>query len=229
MHGLLWLFAGSPEKTLVRRKMWSPHRVVIARSGHRVRPVFRNGSLDWHEVLEQQCRNPERNRQIAELSFSLSARSRYVLILCKRVCQVDSIYETLVDLGANCDRYVGSSQDFRCECDVLVSSFSKSGVGFDFPKLDTLIIASDVDAFVAQYHGRIFRGRAKKGANTPLVVDILDNGPAALQRHSVNRAQVYRRAGGEISRVDSIDKVLGAVGLESWKNGKTQNPEEGKE
>ena len=64
------------------------------------------------------------------------------------------------------------------EAKVLIGTNSKVGTGFDHPKLNTLILAADVEEYYVQYMGRIFR--TKEG--TPIIFDMVDNNPT-LEKH----------------------------------------------
>ena len=53
----------------------------------------------------------------------------------------------------------------------MIGTCQKVGTGFNHPKLDTLILAADIQQYFIQYLGRIFR--VKKGE--PMVFDLVDN------------------------------------------------------
>jgi len=200
MERVLHAVAG-PEKYFIRRDMHIPHRVWRLKTGYAPSDpdalLNEQGKLDWNLVLRWQCLNPARNGDIAELCDLLVSEGRTVLVLCKRVLQVHDILSRLRARGEEyvADSFTGSAKTFDVDCRVLVSSYSKSGVGFDLPSLDTLVVASDVEAMIQQYHGRIFR---RVGIDA-LVVDLLDE-LAPMRRHCRTRLQYYEKAGG--ARVD---------------------------
>ena len=198
MENVLHAVAGA-EKHFIRRKMSIPHRVWRIKTGcYPPDPeelLNEQGKLDWNSVLKWQCCNPGRNGDIAELCDSLVQEGRTVLVLCKRIMQVQEVLCLINELrgegGYITDSFTGSAKTFDRDCKVLVSSYSKSGVGFDLPTLDTLIVASDVEAMIQQYHGRIFR---RVGVDA-LVIDLLDD-LSSMQRHCRTRMKYYEEAGG---------------------------------
>ena len=79
-----------------------------------------------------------------------------------------------------------SSKNFNTDSRIIVSTYSKSGIGFDYDKLDTLLIATDFKEGVEQYCGRIFRKRDK----IPIIIDIVDDFPS-LKSHWYFRRKWY--------------------------------------
>ncbi len=53
--------------------------------------------------------------------------------------------------------FFGSNQKFDKNCKVLIGTSAKIGTGFDFDKLDTLLLAADVVEYYIQFIGRIMR------------------------------------------------------------------------
>ena len=92
---------------------------------------------------------------------------------------------------------------------ILVATVQKAGVGFDHPKLDSLIIASDVEEYFIQYLGRVFR--TEEGI--PFIFDILDDFPT-LKRHYYTRRQVYLEHGGIIKKFN--DKEVDKIGYKDF-------------
>jgi superfamily II DNA or RNA helicase len=69
----------------------------------------------------------------------------------------------------------------------------KAGVGFDHKRLDSLILASDVEGYFIQYLGRCMRTEEVE----PVIFDIVDN-QNTLRKHFSTRQKVYFEHGGEI-------------------------------
>lgn len=195
---LLWRVFGDRDETTISKPLQYPHRVLCLRTGF-VPEVAENarGELDWSVVLASQCGDEGRNLAIARMVEGLVvSEGRSVLVLCKRLVQVGILVEMLQQFLPDShmvDRFTGKEKTFCYDSDVLVSSYSKSGVGFDFPKLDTLVIASDVESFIAQYHGRIFRRRDVN----PLVVDIVDDFHV-FRRHWNTRRKYYESCSARV-------------------------------
>ena len=149
------------------------------------------GNLDWNSVLSSQCSNIQRNLLIVKIIRYF--RTRNILVLCKQVKQSKTLLHYLNQLGENVDMFVSTQKKFNRDSRVLISTFSKTGVGFDHPKLDLLVIASDVEEGIEQYVGRIFR----RDDTTPIVIDIVDKF-RPLQNHFTTRRKLYTEVGGDV-------------------------------
>ena len=80
-----------------------------------------------------------------------------MLILSKRIEQIDYIVKELRSKGEDVTCFKGNKQDYNPNARIMVATISKAGVGFDHPKMDTLILAGDVEGYFIQYLGRVFR------------------------------------------------------------------------
>ena len=155
--------------------------------------VTRAGKLNWTKIINHQAMDEARNRLILRIVSEHPTRT--FLVLCKRVEQCHFICESLKQTGASCDVFTGSSKTLDYTARVLVSTYNKSGVGFDHPNLDALVIATDVKAMIEQYHGRIFRRKDCK----PILFDIVDDfGPFHV--HYAMRRKYYLQSGAVIRR-----------------------------
>ena len=86
-----------------------------------------------------------------------------------------------------------NKQEFDRECRVLVSIQFKTGVGFDWPKANSLLLASDTSSYFIQNLGRVFR----RVDTTPIVFDIVDDN-FILLKHYRERKKVYDSVGGQV-------------------------------
>ena len=155
--------------------------------------VTKAGKLNWTKIINHQAMDEARNRLIIRIVTEHPTRN--FLVLCKRVEQCHFICESLKRLGASCDVFTGSSKTLDYTARVLVSTYNKSGVGFDHPHLDALVIATDVKAMIEQYHGRIFRRKDCK----PILFDMVDDfGPFHV--HYAMRRKYYLQTGAVIRR-----------------------------
>jgi superfamily II DNA or RNA helicase len=126
-------------------------------------------------------------------------RTRNILVLCKLVEQSKYLLNTLKENNENVDMFISTQKKFNHDSRILISTFSKTGVGFDHPKLDMLIIASDVEEGIEQYVGRIFRRQDV----TPIIIDILDDF-RPLYNHYLSRRKLYIETGAEITDYEKI-------------------------
>jgi superfamily II DNA or RNA helicase len=149
----------------------------------------RMGKVDWGSVLESQCSNRDRNELIVSLVKFFP--DRVFLVLCKRVDQAKYLVDRLEEEGEDVTSLIGSNQVFERSSRVLVGTVQKTGVGFDHPRLNSLILASDVEQYFVQYLGRVFR----REDTVPWIFDLLDDYPL-LKKHYNTRRGVYSEHGG---------------------------------
>lgn len=151
------------------------------------------GETDWNSILEFQANHSERNEWIANVCIFFKERN--ILILCKRVSHAQALCRILSEKGENVDYTTGTKKKFDVDARILVSTYSKSGVGFDHPKLDMMIVASDVEEMFEQYFGRCVR----REDVTPIFVDFVDNNKT-LERHFATRRKYSQKVGGTIKK-----------------------------
>lgn len=149
------------------------------------------GDTDWNSVLQFQSDHLERNIWIVRLC--LMFKDRNILILCKRKAQTENLCRMLQDEKESVDYTTGTKKKFDKNARVLVTTFSKSGVGFDHPKLDMMIVASDVEEMFEQYFGRCVR----REDVSPIIIDMVDN-YKSLERHYKTRSGYAKSVGGKI-------------------------------
>lgn len=190
MDKLLETYFGSNK---VHRSLHRKHIFYRVNTGIHLE-VSRNvqGNLDWNSVLNSQATHPERNKLICEI-VNLCPQKCF-LILCKRIIHAETLENMLLKQGISVTSLIGVKKRFDTSSRVLVATVQKAGVGFDHPKLNALIIASDLKEYFLQYLGRVFRVE-----NTiPIVFDIVDE-LNTLKTHFSSRKKVYMTHGGEES------------------------------
>ncbi len=192
MDKILTLYFGA---NMVVRDLWHPCNVYLVKTGFVPKiEETEQGTLSWNSVLDSQADSAERNLFIIKLVKYFKHRT--FLILCKLKKQCRALYSELYNTTGDdneCDIFIDTIKSYNKNCRVLISTYSKVGVGFDCPKLDALIMASDVNSQVLQYYGRIFR----RTDTLPIVFDLVDNF-FVLNKHWNERRQVYIRHGGQI-------------------------------
>jgi superfamily II DNA or RNA helicase len=191
----------------VSRKLYREHIAFKVNTGFE--PEFsmgRTGRVDWNSVLESQCGNPERNELIIKIVKYF--KNRNFLILTKRIQQGNFIIKRLEEEGEDVTSLIGVQKQFDFKSRILVATIQKAGVGFDHPKLDSLILASDVEEYFIQYLGRIMRKEAKNEEELPYIFDLVDNN-AILKKHFYTRRKIYIDHGGKIKDFNKIyaDKI----------------------
>ena len=191
-------------KNKIIYEMYKAHTVFKVETGFV--PKYKlnyDGTTDWTSVIQSQSMDQKRNDLIINLVTFF--KDRNFLILSKRIEQIDYIVEKLREVGEDVTSFKGSKQTFNCESRILVATISKAGVGFNHPKLDALILASDVEEYFMQYLGRVFRREDVH----PIIFDLVDKFPS-LRRHYSTRKGVYEKAGGKIHKfiLENVDKVI---------------------
>ena len=162
-----------------------------------------DGTTDWTSVIQSQCLNEKRNDLIINLVTFF--KDRNFLILSKRIEQIDYIVSKLRSIGEDVTCFKGNKQTYNCNSRILVATISKAGVGFDHPKMDALVLASDVEEYFMQYLGRVFRREDVH----PIIFDLVDNFNS-LKRHYYTRKHTYEKSGGTIYKfnMDNVSKVI---------------------
>ena len=189
MDALLEVYFG---KDKIFRKLYHKHYV------YKVKTTFvpefqlgRNGKIDWNSLIESQTSDQNRNELIVRICRFF--KNRTFLILSKRISQVMWLVDRFKELGESVTSLVGVQKKCDFDSRILIATVQKAGVGFDHPKLDSLVIASDVEEYFIQYLGRIFR----REDSEPLVFDILDDNQI-LAKHYRTRQKIYREHGGDV-------------------------------
>lgn len=150
-----------------------------------------DGKVNWSSLLDSQCNDEDRNEMIISIVKKFSDRN--ILVLSKRVEQCNYIFQRLKEEEENVTSLVGKEQEFDRSARILVGTTSKCSTGFDFAKLDTLILACDVKDYFVQVLGRVLRRPEVK----PIIFDLVDDNPI-LKIHFFDRVKVYKEIGGKI-------------------------------
>lgn len=153
------------------------------------------GKINWNSILDFQANNEERNNLIIKIIQKF--KDRNFLVLVKRVEQGKYLINELEKIGESVTNLIGNNQEFDKDARVLVGTCQKVGVGFDHSKLDSLILATDLEEYFIQYLGRIFRTKI----GIPIVFDFVDNNNI-LKKHYKTRLETYKNHGGIIKDFD---------------------------
>lgn len=184
---LLELYFG---KDKIIRELYRKHTVYKILSGFKPKiEKNRIGTVNWGIVLDSQAQSEERNELIIKLLKYFS--ERIFLILVKRISQGEYLEKRLIEEGEDVTSLMGSNQEFKVNSRILIGTSQKVGIGFDHDKLDSLIVAADIEEYFIQYLGRVFRTKESE----PLILDIVDN-YSVLKKHFDTRQSVYQKHGG---------------------------------
>jgi superfamily II DNA or RNA helicase len=189
LDALLELYFGTHK---IIRRLYRKHRVYKVETGFTPKmEQTEQGRMNWGAILDQQARSKPRNNLILKIIDEFPERT--FLILVKRRTQAERLISALEARNISVTNLIGSKQEFEASAQVLIGTCQKVGTGFDHPKLDTLILAADVQEYFIQYLGRIFRAKEHE----PMVFDLVDDNPV-LRKHYRTREEVYKKHGGVI-------------------------------
>ena len=165
---------------------------------------------DFTRITQQASLDPERNARILEDVLSAVDQGRTVLVLTRFVEHARMLARTLqsIDSRLNLLVYAGDPKEkaanheklkelARKDHVVLVGTYSSIGEGFDFPPLDTLMLALPIrsQVSISQAIGRIHRQTASK--KQVLVYDYLDEQVPMLNNMYAARKREYEKQGYE--------------------------------
>lgn len=187
---------------MITRELYHPHKVLLLKSGirYQMKYIYINGEkrINWSHVMTQQSISDKRNGWIAKACAVF--KDRNILILCKQISQIQKLKEILQTQGEQVTTFYGKDRFNPLQTGrIVIGSTQKCGIGFDFDRLDMLIMGCDLFDFFIQYLGRVFR----KQDSVPIIVDIVDGGDI-MESHYQERKKIYERAGGEITRMKDI-------------------------
>ncbi len=205
---IVQLYFGSE---IIERKLWYPCNVYYVNTGFKPKMEKSDrGTLDWNAVIKSQAECEYRNNMITKIAMYF--KSKTFIILCKRKSQCEYLYKKLLEEINTDDNlntkekkikckeveiYTGTKMDYDDKCRILIASIAKAGVGFDHPRADSLINASDVESQVLQYYGRIFR----RDDVLPAVFDLVDDN-FVMKKHWETRKEIYTGAGAVLKNFD---------------------------
>lgn len=153
-----------------------------------------------HALLESLCMSDARNKLIVQNTLKAVQAGRHVIVLSERVAHVESLYallkKAITDPAVKVGKMVGSSKKderaYAQDAQVLVATSQLLAVGFNNPRLDTLIFATPIQA-VVQPVGRVIRQHPEK--KPPLVIDLVETAFKGARVLAKSRARKYREKG----------------------------------
>ena len=179
------------------RKLYRKHIVYKVQSGFTPEvEMCPNGKINWGVVLNSQASNQDRNELIIRIVKKFP--ENVFLILSKRVEQANYLVDRLREEGEDVTSLIGSQKEYEKTSRILVGTITKVGTGFNHPRLNSLIIAGDVEEYFQQYLGRVFR----REDSEPVVFDIIDKNPILL-KHFRSREKIYKEYGGIVKKFET--------------------------
>jgi len=176
--------------TRITQKIERKHLVYKINTGLTIEFGYnRFGKMDWNSLINAQSVCKERNEMIMDIVKKHP--ERYFLLLTKRIEQGKILSEMLNMAGIEHDCLFGVEKYIESDKHVLIGTTGKCGVGFDAPKLNTLVLCNDMVNYYIQMLGRVMR---QKDADA-WVFDLVDEN-SILKKHYYERCKVYKEHGG---------------------------------
>jgi len=174
---------------------------IVYRYPTKIKPVYTKnarGKKDWNSVVEYLVTSKKRNQMIVDITQKFKHKT--IMIMSKRVDHCKIITEMLNEIGESVTMMKGTDKTYDKTARILVSTFSKLGVGFDDQRLDLLILTCSVKE-VEQYAGRLRHTEGKER----IIVDLVDD-DCNCNSHWLTRRKWYLSRKGEI-RNYSVNEV----------------------
>ena len=179
------------------------------------------GKMHPNEAYEIIHNNDVRDEQIIEDVKNCVSAGRTPVVLSRYKDHSEKLYERLKSYADYVFLMTGNNskkehrkileqmrQVNNDESMILVATGSLVGEGFDFPRLDTLFMATPVSfrGVVEQYAGRLNRDYA--GKENVIIYDYVDNHIPMFDNMYVKRLKAYKQIGYELAGGLQIDKQL---------------------
>ncbi len=163
------------------------------------------------QIYSELASSEMRNRQITDEALTVIQQNRTPIILTERREHANALAAILSDKCLNVITLIGTmSAKDKCETMtrlesipateplIIVASGKYVGEGFDFPRLDTLLLAMPIawKGKVAQYAGRLHR--AYEGKTEVRIYDYIDIHVSVLERMYQKRVKSYASIGYEV-------------------------------
>lgn len=198
----------------IRHSYTSKENISKQGIGHYVYPCFtrvvytNDEDKDINSSYKLISNNKTRNQMIVDDTRQAINKGRTVLILTKYKEHAKSLYDMLINDGDNVFLLYGDNSDKENtnilnslkdipsdKSVILVATGQKIGEGFDFPRLDTLMLACPVSfaGKLEQYVGRI--NRNYEGKKDVVVYDYVDSHLRVFENMYLKRLRTYKRLG----------------------------------
>lgn len=171
-----------------------------------------NGKMHPNEAYDIIHHNDIRDEQIIEDIKNCVSAGRTPVVLSRYKDHSEKLYERLKDYADHVFLMTGNNskkehkkilqqmhQVDKAESLILIATGSLVGEGFDFPRLDTLFMATPVSfrGVVEQYAGRLNRDYADK--ENVIIYDYVDNHIPMFDNMYAKRLKAYKQIGYELA------------------------------
>lgn len=199
--------------------------LVYPRFTRTVAPRFHQDNMHPNEAYEILRENEDRDALIISDVMKCIAEGRTPVILSRYVDHSRKLYDRLKNCadevfllsGENTKKQYHAviEQMKQVKADksmILVATGKLIGEGFDFPRLDTLIMAMPVSwkSVVEQYAGRL--NRDYEGKESVIIYDYVDSHISMFEKMYHKRLKAYKQIGYDICAGNTVEKQnVGAI------------------
>ncbi len=203
--------------------IWGIDRYVYPRFTRVVN--ITGGQLDIHKADNLIADSPVRNDQIVSDVECAVASGRTPVILTKLRKHAEALYSLLKNKADHVFLIYGGqtskqNQEIKsemlsipdAESLILIATGQKIGEGFNFPRLDTLMLVAPIkfEGRLIQYVGRL--NRLHEGKKDVVVYDYVDTHIGFFDRQYKSRLRTYRKLGYQIiSKPEKEKQVVNAI------------------
>lgn len=201
----------------VRHRYTAKERAIEQRIGHYVYPRYTRvidtdeSRSDINEAYSLISSSRARNDMILEYTIACVKKGRTPVILARYKEQAKYLYDhlqmdadhVLILYGDNSDKENSHIRQqlkeiSRNQSLILVAAGQKIGEGFDYPRLDTLMLAAPVSfsGRLEQYLGRL--NRDYEGKSEVIVYDYIDSHIRTFDNMYAKRLRTYKRTGFQL-------------------------------
>ncbi len=209
----------------IRHSYNAKERAMEQGIGHYVYPRYtrvmdtRENRKDINAAYALIGKSAVRNDMILEDTRACVRDGRTPVILTRYKEQAKYLYENLKEGADHVFLFYGDNSDkenvairqclkevSKGESLILVATGQKIGEGFDYPRLDTLMLAAPVsfEGRLEQYIGRL--NRDYEGKKEVIVYDYIDSHIQVFDRMYVKRLRTYKKTGFELITNDVLEK-----------------------
>jgi superfamily II DNA or RNA helicase len=167
------------------------------------------GRKDWNAVISYLVEDSKRNKIILDLILKFNTYN--IILLTKRTNHCNYLSDKLTKLKVTNTVMVGTDTEYDKTARVLLSTYSKLGVGFDDSRLNMLIVACPVKE-IEQYAGRLRDAVNKKR----IIIDMVDNDSNCKSQWD-HRRKWYISRNGNISNYNESTQTTESESKEPLK------------
>ena len=214
-----------------RAKEQGIQHLVWPRFTRTVNPYRYGEKMHPNDAYELLRKNDSRDDQILEDIKKCVIQGRTPVILTKYTDHAKTLHEKLNGAADHVFLFLGTTSKKaqralreqlesvkETESVILVATGQLIGEGFDYPRLDTLFLATPVawKGVVEQYAGRL--NRDYEGKESAIIYDYVDSHIPMFERMYSKRLRAYKQIGYEICSVigDHTQQINAIYGMDNY-------------